>query len=203
MKDTTARRAIACAVALLALPVAATSAAAEFPTRVTTYVPVVPANGKVVAGSCWTRSIAAPTRSDTYRCMVSNAIYDPCFTPKRPGVAVCDVNPVAGGRGFALRLTKPLPDEPVFTGRAQPWLVQLADGEVCMPLTGTHEAIRGETILYECSGSRAPMNRMSGLIAGSFTAGTVWHVRQAVYQVGRSGQVSGTVRTVPVGAVWR
>jgi hypothetical protein len=197
-----ASRAALCAFALVAAPFAA-APAAERPTRVTTYVPVIPS--KTVSGSCWTRSIAAPTRADAYRCMVGNSIYDPCFVPKRRSVAVCDVNPAANGRGFALRLTKPLPNEPVFTGRAQPWLVQLADGEVCVPLTGTHEAIRGETILYECSESRALRGNgsMSGLIDGSFTPGTVWHVRRAVYRVSRAGNVTGTIATVPLAAVWR
>ncbi len=189
---------------LCAAVIALASAGAVRPTRVTAYVPVIPA-GRAVAGSCWTRSIAAPTRPDAYRCMRGNSIYDPCFVPKQGGVAVCDVNPLTNGRGFALRLTKPLPNEPVFTGRAQPWLVELADGEVCVPLTGTHEAIRGETILYECSESRAQRNAgsMSGLIDGSFTAGTVWHARRAVYQeVGRLGKITGTVTTVPLAAVW-
>ena len=173
-------------------------------TRVTTYVPVIPA-GRAVAGACWTRSIAAPTRPDAYRCMTGNSIYDPCFVPKRSNVAVCDVDPVTNGRGFALRLTEPLPNEPVFTGRAQPWLVEVADGEVCIPLTGTHEAIDGQTILYECSESRALRNAgsLSGLIDGSFTAGTVWRARRAVYQeASHMGKPTGTVTTVPLAAVW-
>ena len=189
---------------LAAAVLALASAGAVRPTRVMTYVPVIPA-GRAVAGSCWTRSIAAPTRRDAYRCMRGNSIYDPCFVPKQGGVAVCDVDPVTNGRGFALRLTKPLPNEPVFTGRAQPWVVEVADGEVCIPLTGTHEAIDGETILYECSESRALRNAgsLSGLIDGSFTAGRVWHARRAVYNnAGHMGIPTGTVTTVPLAAVW-
>jgi hypothetical protein len=174
-------------------------------TRVTAYVPVVPHAARL-AGHCWTRSIAAPSRADAYRCMAGNSIYDPCFAPPRARAVVCDVNPTTRNPGFAMRLTQPLPDEPVFTGRTvMPWLVQLAGGEVCVPLTGTHEMIGRETIGYECSESRSLMNgaASTGLIDGSITPGTVWHARKAVYRVSRGGRVTGTVDRVPLAAVWR
>jgi len=175
-------------------------------TRVTTYVPVVPSAPKR-SGSCWTRSIAAPSRADAWRCMLGNEIYDPCFSPKTPGVVVCDVEPLSGGRGFAVRLTKPLPThEPLFTARlALPWIVQLANGEVCVPLTGTHELFGKESIGYECSASREARanGAETGLIDGSIVPGTVWHARLATFRIPRSGTLSGTVRVVPLAAVWR
>ncbi|MBV8368469.1 MAG: hypothetical protein JO036_05980 [Candidatus Eremiobacteraeota bacterium] len=189
------------AVALVAFA----SAGPVRPTRVTTYVPVVPA-GRAVTGTCWTRSIAAPNRSDAYRCMVRNSIYDPCFVPPQGSVAVCDVDPASNRRGFAIRLTKPLPQEPVFQGAPQPWLVELTDGNVCIPLTGTHAQLNGRTILYECSESRERRNRgqSTGLIAGSITPGRVWHAGLAVYDVdNRAGEPSGTITSVPLAAVWR
>ncbi|HTD36960.1 MAG TPA: hypothetical protein VK669_05575 [Candidatus Limnocylindrales bacterium] len=175
-------------------------------TRVITYVPAVPSAPKR-SGSCWTRSIAAPSRADAWRCMLGNEIYDPCFSAKPPGVVVCDVNPVTGGRGFAVRLTKPLPaGEPLFAARlALPWVVQLANGEVCVPLTGTHELIGKESIGYECSASRRARDNGAemGLIDGSIVAGTVWHARLATFRIPRSGTLTGTVSVVPLAAVWR
>ena len=175
-------------------------------TRVTPYVPVVPSAPKR-SGSCWTRSIAAPSRADAWRCMLGNEIYDPCFSPKIGGLVVCDVNPVTGGRGFAVRLTKPLPTgEPLFTARlALPWVVQLADGEVCIPLTGTHELIGKESIGYECSrsGEARANGAEVGLIDGSIVPGAVWHARLATFRIPRSGTLTGTVSVVPLAAVWR
>jgi hypothetical protein len=174
-------------------------------TRVTTYVPVLPHTARLT-GHCWTRSIAAPARADAYRCMAGDSIYDPCFAPPRAHAVVCDVNPTTRNPGFAMRLTQPLPNEPVFASSvAMPWLVQLTDGEVCVPLTGTHEAMGRETIGYECSEARSLMNAATatGLVDGSITTGTVWHARKAVYRVSRGGRVTGSIARVPLAAVWR
>jgi hypothetical protein len=206
MRVLAASLALAVAGAFAVSPPQAVSAQTVRATRVTTYVPVVPSAPKR-SGSCWTRSIAAPSRADAWRCMLGNEIYDPCFSPKAPGVVVCDVNPVSGGRGFAVRLTKPLPaGEPPFTARlALPWVVQLANGEVCIPLTGTHELIGKESIGYECSRSDAARanGAETGLIDGSIVSGTVWHARLATFRIPRSGTLTGTVSVVPLAAVWR
>lgn len=193
-------------LAFAALPLSdAAQAQSVTATRVTTYVPALPRAARL-AGHCWTRSIAAPGRADTYRCMAGDSIYDPCFAPPRAHAVVCDVNPTSRNPGFAMRLTQPLPNEPVFRSSiVMPWLVQLADGEVCVPLTGTHEAIGRETIGYECSEARSLMNAATatGLVDGSITTGTVWHARKAVYRVSRGGRVTGTTARVPLAAVWR
>lgn len=181
-----------------------TRAAEIVRTRVTTFVPAVPA-GSARAGSCWTRSIAVPGRPDAWRCMVGNEIYDPCFTlAGRPGIAVCDANPAAGRRGFALRLLKPLPSEPVYRGEGAPWLVEIGGGAVCMRLTGTHAALGSQSIGYDCTQARGTSaGSYTGLIDGSFSGGTVWHARKAIYRVGAAGAVSGSVAVVPLIAVWR
>jgi hypothetical protein len=208
MRIARAARVLAAALAFAAAGSAASAAppgTAVRATRVTTYVPVVP-GGRTIAGHCWTRSIAAQNRTDAYRCMAGNTIYDPCFASKRPRVVVCDANPASGERGFAMRLTAALPAEPPFPGRTlAPWLVQLAAAEVCIPLTGTHEAIGNDVIFYECSESRALRARAfaTGLIDGGITPGRVWHARKAVYRINRAGAVTGTVTVVPLAAVWR
>jgi hypothetical protein len=133
--------------------------------------------------------------------MLGNFIYDPCFSAtSRRGFVVCDVNPAAGGDGFAVRLTKALPVESTF-GAPSPWFVQLTGGDVCVPLTGTHGLIGKESIGYECSGPKKTGNAF-GLIDGSFTRGPVWHARLAQYQIDRSAPLTGTVTVVPLAAVW-
>jgi hypothetical protein len=175
-------------------------------TRVVTYAAVLPGPARS-SGTCWTRSLAAPSRGDAYRCMAGNSIYDPCFVPPaQSAAAVCDVNPAGRGRGFTLRLTEPLPHEPAYGGSApHPFLVELAGGEVCVPLTGTHALLGTRSIGYECSESRALRNGdlATGLLDESFVPGRVWHARKAVYRVGRTGRTSGTVSAVPLAAVWR
>jgi hypothetical protein len=114
--------AAACGLVCAAAPVSA-SAQTVRATRVVSYVPVIP-RAAAVGGHCWTRSLAAPNRSDADRCMAGDSIYDPCFAPRRPGaVVVCDVNPATGGPGFAMRLTRPLRREAPFAGAVlQPWI---------------------------------------------------------------------------------
>lgn len=175
-------------------------------TRVVTYIPAVPSAPKR-SGSCWTRSIAAPSRADAWRCMLGNEIYDPCFSPKLPEVVVCDVNPVTGGRGFAVRLTKPLPTgEPAMTARvAFPWLVQLASGEICRPLTGTHELVGKDSIGYACSTPHRAHARGTevGLVDGSITPGRVWHARGLIYTILPGGASAAATGPVALAAVWR
>jgi hypothetical protein len=84
-------------------------------------------------GYCWTSSIAS-NRSDAYRCMVENAIYDPCFT-RNASSLVCPQNLVQN-TGLALKLTKPLPPA-ASPQAAQPWAMVLAARKTCNRGTGT------------------------------------------------------------------
>jgi hypothetical protein len=56
-------------------------------------------------GYCWTGSIAAPYRTDAWRCTEGNAIHDPCFSLPNRNFVVCGANPVTGDNGFTLTLT--------------------------------------------------------------------------------------------------
>lgn len=83
------------------------------------------------SGHCWTSSIASQ-RSDAYRCMVGNAIHDPCFTLSQREVA-CPTD-VAANRGIVITLTKPLPESNQARSVFQ---MQLESGAQCNMGTGT------------------------------------------------------------------
>jgi hypothetical protein len=190
---------LASILAVLALPAVAQVAA----TRVLTYRPAVPP-GHPADGECWTTSIAT-NRPGAYRCFHGNEIFDPCFAA-RPDLVVCDPNPALGKPGFALRLTRTLPAGTPLPGPVTPWMVLLADGNVCTPLTGTRAMIERQIIAYDCAKRDARIGEngpWTGLLEGSMTPGRVWRVRKAVYTSGSMGQVKGTITTAAIAALWR
>ena len=104
---------------------------------------------QVVEGSCWTGSVAVP-RTDAWRCMVDNAILDPCFGSQDATAVICVRSPLDASDSVQINLTEPLPQaqEPV---EARPWFLELADGTTCAPLTGTLPPVPGERVIYGCS----------------------------------------------------
>jgi hypothetical protein len=140
---------------------------APTPTQVFVYSPSasIASSMPVESGSCFASSIAAPYRSDAWRCTVGNAISDPCFvipqgatlsTP--PANLLCGANPtvINATSSFVLQLTKPLPSSTPAAGPTPSnwaWLVQLADGTVCSPFTGTRPFdASGDVAVYSCNG---------------------------------------------------
>jgi hypothetical protein len=121
--------------------------------EVTKFQPAVP-NGPERQGNCWTNSIAV-TRSDAWRCMAGNQIYDPCFSSHSlKGAVICDANRATGTRGFTVKLTKPLPlRSPQAGGARRPWPFKLADGSTCEIRTGTIAFVAGLEVPYGCSDS--------------------------------------------------
>lgn len=113
------------------------------PTQIVAFVPQPASSTPVVKGSCWTSSIAAPYRTDAWRCTVGNSIQDPCFAINgSTSTLLCGMDPAnpAATSSFVLSLTKPIP----VTSSSIPeipsnwaWLVELQDGTVCSPFTGT------------------------------------------------------------------
>ncbi len=90
-----------------------------------------------VSGHCWTTSIAS-NRKDAFRCMVGNAIYDPCFIRDRQAV-LCPTD-LPSGTATLIKLTAPLPA--TLPGSAAPaqgsvWQMKLAAGNLCGFITGT------------------------------------------------------------------
>lgn len=127
-------------------------------TRVVHYVPVAPPNATHASGYCWTQSIAAPFRRDAYRCMLGNRIEDPCFHLSGETTVLCGANPASSQAPppLVMRLTRPLPAPAsaaaTAAADAHAWLLQLADGRLCRPFTGTLPfAASGEVAHYGCA----------------------------------------------------
>ncbi len=132
----------------------------DFTTKEVLYYP---SDSTVVAaktGYCWTGSLAS-NRSDAYRCMSANDIYDPCFVDE--GRTVLCPSDIPPRRGVLLRLTKPLPQgNKQLPGPAGPWAIQLRNGLHCGVVTGAGVggfpfACAGRPVLY-CKPVSAPVN---------------------------------------------
>jgi len=143
--------------AALCLTAAAGSASGPTRTRVVIYTPFttdgVLATGikvtQTISGSCWTGAAGA-RRSDAWRCMSGNSIYDPCFSGPLTWVAC------PSGKGvIRMNLTKPLPrgyaDPPLNTNRSDPSEVTLAHGVTCSFAQGATGAVAGLRLNYYCA----------------------------------------------------
>lgn len=126
---------------ILALLVAIAAAS----TTVVRYSPHDMKTQKIADGNCWTSSIAS-TRSDAYRCMTGNEIYDPCFVidPKSVGCP----SDLAADAGVVLNVTKALPPPESPGPVPQAFAMVLQSGATCNRATGTVVA----DFPYYCSG---------------------------------------------------
>lgn len=102
---------------------------------------------KHVSGHCWTSSIAS-RRSDAFRCMTGNEIYDPCFKIGAKSVACPDE--AALNTGILMNLTQPLPPAQSPPPSPQAWAMVLESGAHCSRATGTVDP----GYPYYCSGVR-------------------------------------------------
>jgi hypothetical protein len=185
------------------------------PTQVFSYEPpLTPASSTPIEkGSCFAGSVAAPYRSDAYRCMVGNAISDPCFvvaTSNNPTVfpyLVCGANPANPdvSSTFTLQLTKGLPraEVPSSTPSNWAWLVELGDGTLCSPFTGTRPFdAAGDVATYSCAGSNTAEEM---LFNGLNNTGATWTAEVGTLSTETSTfpPVMIASATVPVYAVWQ
>lgn len=178
-------------------------------TEVVSYVPAATSSLRVVKGSCWTNSIAAPYRADAWRCAVGNGIQDPCFQiGGSTSTLLCGMNPAdpSATSTFELLLTKPLP-APMNVPAAPEnwaWLVKLQNGEICAPFTGTMPfAAGGETAEYGCAPQYKGDDR---LIFGGLNASTsVWAAEVGTLSASTSTFPPPIVASsvVPVATVWQ
>ena len=165
-------------------------------TTILHYIPSVQPGGSA-SGDCFTRSVAAPWRADSWRCTSGNAIYDPCFAVAGGSVA-CGMNPAASEAGFALRLSRPVPA--VTAPTASPsavipagWLLLLSGGATCQPDTGATGVIEGKRANYTCSDGR--------WVLGELTPGRIWTADVVRVQ---SGSLTPVAREqVAVAQVWQ
>jgi hypothetical protein len=159
-------------------------------TQAIRYAPPATLPVEVRTGHCWTSSIAAPFRPDAWRCMIGNQIADPCFTARQPGHAICGMSPVVGEPGFDLKLTQPLPPPgtPPAARERRAWLIELADGTICTPFTGTMPQINGEPARYGC-------DKKGAVLVGELVVdGQAWSATRAV---------ATSRETVAVKRVWQ
>jgi hypothetical protein len=171
------------------------------PTAVHAYSPSHP-SGTPKNGDCWTNSIAS-NRPTAYRCMVGNNIYDPCFQSSSSTVVVCDANPAKRQPGFALHVTKPLPAAQKPNGPILPFMVQLRDGSICTPETGTR-ALVGKTVVgYDCTASGQATDTYVGLGDKLNMKSPIWTAQRIVYRSGSKGPQLVSSATVQIAAVWR
>lgn len=144
-------------------------------------------------GSCFTTAIGLG-RADAYRCMVDNAIYDPCFAVGDEPTVICDADPLSETDGFILSLTEPLP-EPEVGMLAMPWLIELADGTVCGLLTGTRPGVGERTASYGCQGGT--------YLFDDFQQNQLWLAEEATFGLNDDGFFVETSQLVPLQRVWR
>lgn len=179
-------------------------------TQVVAYVPAQPATSTPVeSGSCWTNSIAAPFRTDAWRCTVGNSISDPCFQiPNSTSSLLCNVNPTIANSTstFVLKLTKSLPASEVPPGVPPSnwaWLVKLQDGTLCTPFTGTLPiTATGDAANYGCA--PGPLGNGILIFGGLNSSSSAWTAEVGtILETTSSLPVIASSSTVPVAEVWQ
>jgi hypothetical protein len=182
----------------------------EPPTQVIDYSPLPPASSTPIEkGSCFASSIAAPYRSDAWRCSVGNAISDPCFEIQgSTSTLACGQNPAGTDTSltFTLQLTKPLPKPTIIQGVAPSnwgWLVELGDGTVCSPYTGTRPfTATGEIAAYSCNSAQPGEDMIFGDLNSSSSVWTA-EVGSLSTSTTKFPPVIAASATVPIFAVWQ
>jgi hypothetical protein len=169
-------------------------------TDVITYQPPVPI-GPLRDGSCWTSSIAV-ARAGAWRCMIGNAIEDPCFAAADVSDAmICGANPATSEAGFLMRLTKPLPAAGTAAQTASPWIVELAIGQgqvpgpyampppktYCSRMTGTMAVVDGMAVPFSCWEAHVESKPKLGDtqigLLGDFKSGRIWTVTEVTFAI--------------------
>ena len=190
--------ALSCATVLCAQVPASPLIVTE--TKVIRFAPAVP-RGDVREGSCWTDSIAV-TRPGAWRCMVGNAISDPCFTMASKGnreQLVCDADPALNRPGFVLKLIKPLPRSSSRHQRAEPWIFRLADNSICEAMTGTLSLVNGEPARWSCAIHVRDQVRPSGVVT-ELIPGKIWMAEK--FPESAIGTERAVAEKVPVKTLW-
>ncbi len=101
-------------------------------------------------GSCFTGSVADPSRPDAWRCTAGNLILDPCIGTGRK--LACFFAPW-DNRIVLLHLTRRLPlaqGNKDQSPEGNPWGVELASHERCTVETGAEGIVGGKPITYNC-----------------------------------------------------
>jgi hypothetical protein len=179
---------------VFAPPAASTEVTA---TEVVVYEPGPPA-GEPQEGSCWAGSLAV-WREGAWRCMVGDAIYDPCFASD--DAVICGASPTGATDSFALTLTEPLPEPEAFPdAEGHAWLVELPDGAVCEFATGATGAVGDDRINYFCP---SPDPDQMVVILGDLQPGDVWMAKRAVLAGDAPDVTVVESEETPIRTVWK
>ncbi len=151
-------------------------------------------------GTCWTGSIAAPFRTDAWRCTTGNQIADPCFEIAGTNKLLC--SPTGNDDdNFILTLTQSVPkaipaSEPAPANWA--WKMQLADGTICTPFTGTGTLTADhQEGYYGCSDGTT-------LLGSINNAAPLWTVSKATLSSAANDLPAVlSQKTVPVKTIWQ
>lgn len=151
--------------------------------------------GKAVAGNCGMGESLALDRTDAWRCIVGNEIYDPCFsTSPHARSVICDTSPEKPV-GIRVLLPAPLPTHaPAHGGHA--WILQLGDGSTCGYNTGATFGIQGQRANYGCSDK--------DWIVGDPSNGRVWFAVKVQLSTRPSpnGPTASRIFAVSIATVW-
>ena len=146
-------------------------------TKIIRFIPLIPSEKR--EGSCWTNSNIIQ-RSDAWRCMIGNEIFDPCYTARDKTTIVCGSKPdIEKPTGFVLKLTEPLPTPYVSKGpSSSASMIELEDGTICDAISGASGAtdgVRTERISYSCR-----MSTKNMVIFGDIRPGRVWIAEKGI-----------------------
>jgi hypothetical protein len=138
-----------------------------------------------VTGVCWEESIAAP-RLDAYRCAEHNLILDPCFGSANgiPGNEVVCAYP-SPESVTVMQVTKPLPTFSAPSSLLHPWLIVLANDELCYFAAGATTNPAGLRLNYGC-------NRNGDVLYGNVNE------RNSIWTVFEQNNRSATMTQVPI-----
>lgn len=165
------------------------------PTKVIVFHPAG-THGAVVAGACAMGESAALDRTDAWRCMVGNEIYDPCFSAAPHATTViCAATPTTP-IGIKVQLAGPLPTHrPAHDTQA--WILLLGDGTTCSFDTGGTFGINGQRANYGCSDK--------DWVIGDPATGRVWYaVKAHLSDKGSSnGPTASHVFAISIATVWK
>lgn len=153
---------LAAAVALLvATGASAAPATGGRPTNVNIVEPFQPDGSlkprlrvvRSARGSCFTGSVADPSRPDAWRCTVGNLILDPCIGSAQSGRRLACFSAPWDNRIILLHLTRRLPlgqGNKDQSPEGNPWGVELASRERCALETGAEGIVGGKPVTYNC-----------------------------------------------------
>ena len=181
---------------------APTTTASGQATKIVKYMPDTQGLG-VREGHCWTSSNAVP-RPDAWRCMIGNEIVDPCFASADRKLVICNPNPAKGYPGFRLKLTQPLPKSDIPAGSVandSGWLVELVDGTICRPVTGSSFEVQGKAANYYCENTRKGGEIV--LLEGLDAKKPLWTAEKATVVQGPQGARLLKSERIGVKTVWQ